>query len=47
MPAIPVTQCALHEVNDALAQLRDGRVIGRMVLVTDAEQHLGDRPPNQ
>lgn len=40
MPAIPVTQCPLHEVNDALAQLRDGRVIGRMVLVMDAEQHL-------
>ena len=33
MPDIPVTPCALDDVNEALADLRDGKVIGRMVLV--------------
>lgn len=33
MPDIPVTACALDDVNEALADLRDGKVIGRMVLV--------------
>ena len=33
MPDIPVTPCALDDVNAALADLRDGKVIGRMVLV--------------
>ena len=33
MPDIPVTPCALDEVNDALDDLRDGKVIGRIVLV--------------
>lgn len=35
MPDIPVTPCALDEVNDALDALREGKVIGRMVLVLD------------
>jgi alcohol dehydrogenase/propanol-preferring alcohol dehydrogenase len=30
---IPVTPCAIDDVNDALDQLREGRVIGRLVLV--------------
>ena len=33
MPDIPVTPCDLDEVNEALGELRDGNVIGRMVLV--------------
>ena len=33
MPDIPVTACGLDDVNEALADLRDGKVIGRMVLV--------------
>ena len=33
MPDIPVTPCGLDDVNDALGELRDGNVIGRMVLV--------------
>ena len=39
MPDIPVTPCALDDVNEALADLQDGKVIGRMVLV------IGDRAP--
>ena len=43
MPNIPVTPCGLDDVNEALDALRDGRVIGRMVLVigddaADAQQ---------
>ncbi len=33
MPDIPVTSCALDDVNGALRDLRDGKVIGRIVLV--------------
>ncbi|VWX49957.1 alcohol dehydrogenase [Novosphingobium sp. 9U] len=40
MPAIPVTPRNLDDVNEALDELRDGRVIGRMVIVLDADhQH--------
>ena len=35
MPDIPVTPCALDDVNAALDTLRAGKVIGRMVLVFD------------
>jgi alcohol dehydrogenase/propanol-preferring alcohol dehydrogenase len=35
MPGIPVTHCALDDVNEALSALRDGQVIGRMILVLD------------
>lgn len=35
MPDIPVTPCALDEVNAALDALRDGKVIGRIVLELD------------
>lgn len=40
MPEIPVTARSLDDVNDALGDLRDGRVIGRMVIVLDAEPQL-------
>jgi len=30
----------LDDVNEALAELRDGKVIGRMVLVLDADEQL-------
>ncbi len=33
MPNIPVTPCALDDVNQALGDLRGGKVIGRMVMV--------------
>jgi alcohol dehydrogenase, propanol-preferring len=33
MPDIPITLCDLDNVNTALADLRDGKVIGRIVLV--------------
>ena len=33
MPDIPVTPCDLDDVNEALGDLRDGKVIGRMVMV--------------
>ncbi len=39
MPDIPVTPCGLDDVNAALGDLRDGKVIGRMVLV------IGDDAP--
>ena len=41
MPDIPVTLCPLDEVNLALSELREGRVIGRIVLVipTAAPSH--------
>lgn len=45
MPDIPVTLCALDEVNHALDELREGRVIGRMVLVMDADQHIHAKAP--
>jgi propanol-preferring alcohol dehydrogenase len=45
MPDIPVTPCALDEVNHALDELRQGRVIGRMVLVMDADQHVHAEAP--
>ena len=32
MPRIPVTPCGLDDVNEALGELRAGRVIGRLVL---------------
>lgn len=44
MPSIPVTPCALDDVNHALGELRDGRVIGRMVIVVGADQHLHADP---
>jgi alcohol dehydrogenase/propanol-preferring alcohol dehydrogenase len=48
MPDIPVTLCALDEVNHALEELREGRVIGRMVLVMDADQHVhANAPPGE
>lgn len=43
MPDLPVTSCALDDVNDALANLRDGKVIGRMVMVLGNDaQPAGD-----
>ena len=35
VPALPVTIMAQHEANDALMRLRDGRVIGRLVLKSE------------
>lgn len=32
MPDIPVTCCGLDDVNGALDDLRNGKVIGRMIL---------------
>ena len=33
MPDIPVTPCNLDDVNEALGDLRDGKVIGRLVMI--------------
>ena len=41
MPDIPVTPCDLDDVNSALDNLRDGKVIGRMVLVIGDEERAG------
>ncbi len=35
VPALPVTTVPQHEANDALMRLRDGRVIGRLVLKSE------------
>ena len=43
MPDIPVTPCALDDVNEALADLRDGKVIGRMVLVIGDQASPGSK----
>ena len=43
MPDIPVTPCALDDVNEALADLRDGKVIGRMVLVIGDQASPGGK----
>jgi propanol-preferring alcohol dehydrogenase len=34
LPAFPVTRCSLHEANERLQMLRDGRVIGRIVMTS-------------
>jgi D-arabinose 1-dehydrogenase-like Zn-dependent alcohol dehydrogenase len=36
LPAVPLRQRPLHEVSEALADLRAGRVVGRVVLDAQA-----------
>jgi alcohol dehydrogenase/propanol-preferring alcohol dehydrogenase len=39
LPDIPITRRPMHEANDALQALRDGKVVGRTVLVADPHGH--------
>jgi len=36
LPALPLTEVAMAQANDALMRLRDGRVTGRLVLRAEA-----------